>query len=120
MDKDSGIELSDEAEDVLSPGGRRGGGRKYEVVGNHDADRAVIEMSSIDPASSSSLPQKIITVGEQPVMGSVNGDRTLPSHVDVNGLQSQSKLELFGFDSLVNILGLKSMTGDQLQAPSSP
>ncbi|XP_059290283.1 cation-chloride cotransporter 1 isoform X2 [Lycium ferocissimum] len=38
----------------------------------------------------------------------------------VNGPQRESKLELFGFDSLVNILGLKSMTGDQIQAPPSP
>ncbi|GMH03903.1 hypothetical protein Nepgr_005742 [Nepenthes gracilis] len=42
------------------------------------------------------------------------------THTDVNGIQMESKLELFGFDSLVNILGLKSMTGEQVQAPSSP
>uniref|UniRef100_A0A1D1XEN2 Cation-chloride cotransporter 1 n=1 Tax=Anthurium amnicola TaxID=1678845 RepID=A0A1D1XEN2_9ARAE len=34
--------------------------------------------------------------------------------------QRESKLELFGFDSLVNILGLKSMTGEQIAEPSSP
>ncbi|CAA6663105.1 unnamed protein product [Spirodela intermedia] len=34
--------------------------------------------------------------------------------------QHESKLELFGFDSLVNILGLKSMTGEQIAEPSSP
>lgn len=122
MEKDAEIEVSDEND--LSPGGRGGvrGVRNYEPVVNLDADRAVIEMSSIDPASSSSSslhPKKII-VGKQPVMGSVKGDGILPTHVDVNGPQSQSRLELFGFDSLVNILGLKSMTGDQLQAPSSP
>ncbi|XP_066381547.1 cation-chloride cotransporter 2-like, partial [Miscanthus floridulus] len=37
-----------------------------------------------------------------------------------NVSQSDSKLELFGFDSLVNILGLKSMAGEQAQATSSP
>ncbi|KAF3450326.1 hypothetical protein FNV43_RR06406 [Rhamnella rubrinervis] len=37
-----------------------------------------------------------------------------------NGPQRESRLELFGFDSLVNILGLKSMTGEQIAAPSSP
>ncbi|KAL2892804.1 Cation-chloride cotransporter 1 [Bienertia sinuspersici] len=42
------------------------------------------------------------------------------SHTDVNGVQKESKLELFGFDSLVNILGLQSMTGEQPRAPSSP
>ncbi|KNA13333.1 hypothetical protein SOVF_117890 isoform A [Spinacia oleracea] len=42
------------------------------------------------------------------------------TNADVNGIQRESKLELFGFDSLVNILGLRSMTGEQIQAPSSP
>uniref|UniRef100_A0A803MSL1 SLC12A transporter C-terminal domain-containing protein n=1 Tax=Chenopodium quinoa TaxID=63459 RepID=A0A803MSL1_CHEQI len=42
------------------------------------------------------------------------------SHADVNGTHRESKLELFGFDSLVNILGLRSMTGEQSHAPSSP
>jgi potassium/chloride transporter 4/5/6 len=41
-------------------------------------------------------------------------------HATSGGSQGDSKLELFGFDSLVNILGLKSMTGEQIQAPSSP
>lgn len=34
-------------------------------------------------------------------------DGSLPNHRDVNGSHPESKLELFGFDSLVNILGLK-------------
>ncbi|KAL8129830.1 hypothetical protein V2J09_018985 [Rumex salicifolius] len=33
--------------------------------------------------------------------------------------RKESKLELFGFDSLVNILGLKSMAGEQAHAPAS-
>jgi hypothetical protein len=36
-----------------------------------------------------------------------------------NGSQGDSKLELFGFDSLVNILGLKRMVGEQAQASAS-
>ncbi|XP_066379665.1 cation-chloride cotransporter 2-like isoform X1 [Miscanthus floridulus] len=47
-------------------------------------------------------------------MASSNG------HAVPNVCQSDSKLELFGFDSLVNILGLKSMAGEQAQATSSP
>ncbi|XP_044496314.1 cation-chloride cotransporter 1 isoform X2 [Mangifera indica] len=39
--------------------------------------------------------------------------------IEINGSQRDSKLELFGFDSLVNILGLRSMT-EQIAAPSSP
>nr|XP_025884966.1 cation-chloride cotransporter 1 isoform X2 [Solanum lycopersicum] len=49
----------------------------------------------------------------------VASEGSMPNH-SVNGPQRESKLELFGFDSLVNILGLKSMTGDQIQAPPSP
>ncbi|VAI74884.1 unnamed protein product [Triticum turgidum subsp. durum] len=41
-------------------------------------------------------------------------------HATSSGSQRDSKLELFGFDSLVNILGLKSMTGEEVPAPSSP
>ncbi|KAK8451898.1 hypothetical protein SEVIR_5G024400v4 [Setaria viridis] len=41
-------------------------------------------------------------------------------HAVPNASQSDSKLELFGFDSLVNILGLKSMAGEQAQAIASP
>ncbi|CAA0825404.1 Cation-chloride cotransporter 1 [Striga hermonthica] len=51
--------------------------------------------------------------------GSEGSDGRIPNHGIANGSQNDSKLELFGFDSLVNILGLKSMAGDQIQAPSS-
>lgn len=117
------IESSDENE-ISS--GRGVGGRKYRPVFAHDNDRAVLEISSIDPgdaSSSSSLPVrndlKKTKVGMQPVMTSEGKDGALPNHDGVNGAQTESKLELFGFDSLVNILGLKSMTGDQIPAPSS-
>ncbi|XP_062012632.1 cation-chloride cotransporter 1 [Rosa rugosa] len=104
--------------------GRRG--RKYRpVVG--DDDRAVLEMSSIDPSSSSSSSQpahqsslKNIKVSSEENLGSNIKEGSSASHVQANGPQKESKLELFGFDSLVNILGLKSMTDEQAAAPSSP
>ncbi|KAK4710796.1 hypothetical protein R3W88_005309 [Solanum pinnatisectum] len=97
-------------------------GRKYSPVVAHDNDSAVIEMSSVRPGSSSSLPNhdlKKVKVGVHPNMASEERDESLSNHSS-NGPQRESKLELFGFDSLVNILGLKSMTGDQIPAPSSP
>ncbi|CAA0827572.1 Cation-chloride cotransporter 1 [Striga hermonthica] len=117
--------LSDENE---FSSGRGLGGRKYRPVFAHDHDRAVLEMSSIDPSihpsSSASgngpndLKKLRVDVGSS--KGSEGSDGRVPNHESVNGSQTDSKLELFGFDSLVNILGLKSMAGDQIQAPSSP
>lgn len=46
-------------------------------------------------------------MGTQPNVGSDSSEGSLPTHVGANGPQRESKLELFGFDSLVNILGLK-------------
>ena len=40
-------------------------------------------------------------------VGSDAKEVNYPRHVQTNGLQRESKLELFGFDSLVNILGLR-------------
>ncbi|KAM3361779.1 cation-chloride cotransporter 1 isoform X1 [Capsicum galapagoense] len=97
-------------------------GRKYSPVGAHDNDSAVVEMTSIRPGSSSSLRNhhlKKAKVDVDPNMTSEEREDSLANH-SINGPQRESKLELFGFDSLVNILGLKSMTGDQIQAPSSP
>ncbi|KAL0011809.1 hypothetical protein SO802_006917 [Lithocarpus litseifolius] len=102
------------------------GARKYRpVVAN---DRAVLQMSSIDPGSSSSSSSsgdhqaslQKIKVGKQDNMGADSNGGSLPVHEQANGPPGESKLELFGFDSLVNILGLKSMTGEQIPAPSSP
>ncbi|VAH25247.1 unnamed protein product [Triticum turgidum subsp. durum] len=42
------------------------------------------------------------------------------AHRTSSARQSDSKLELFGFDSLVNILGLKSMAEEPAQTPASP
>ncbi|XP_015066751.1 cation-chloride cotransporter 1 isoform X1 [Solanum pennellii] len=95
-------------------------GRKYSPVVAHDSDRAVLEMSSIDPRSSSSpYSKQDLKKGKVNMQPDVASDGSMPNH-SVNGPQRESKLELFGFDSLVNILGLKSMTGDQIQAPPSP
>ncbi|KAL7606912.1 hypothetical protein Lser_V15G14552 [Lactuca serriola] len=107
------IEGSDD-EDMASSA-RQGGG-SYGPVVAHDNDPVVLEMSSIDPGSSSSL-KKVKT------RQTSTGAREEPTRNDrggENGGRGESKLELFGFDSLVNILGLKSMTGEQISVPSSP
>ncbi|KAE9461446.1 hypothetical protein C3L33_06657, partial [Rhododendron williamsianum] len=111
-----GTDDNEFASSSSSKGVGLGVGRKYRPVVAHDTDRAVLEMSSLDP---SSFPKKI-KVSAQPNSGSDSSERSLPTHVGANGSQRESKLELFGFDSLVNILGLKSMTGEQIPAPSSP
>ncbi|KAJ8758590.1 hypothetical protein K2173_000311 [Erythroxylum novogranatense] len=100
-------------------------GRKYRPV--VDSDRAVLEMSSIDPGSSSSAslptqqsnfmktnvgPQVNMTPGASQVEAPANGEANVPV--------KEHKLELFGFDSLVSILGLRSMTEEEVAAPSSP
>ncbi|GER26049.1 cation chloride cotransporter, partial [Striga asiatica] len=119
-----GVEIEASEENEFSSG-RGLGGRKYRPVFAHDHDRAVLEMSSIDPSvhpsSSASMNgasdlKKVVGASK----GSEGSDGRLPNHGVANGGQNDSKLELFGFDSLVNILGLKSMAGDQIQAPSSP
>ncbi|ESW10564.2 hypothetical protein PHAVU_009G216800 [Phaseolus vulgaris] len=101
-------------------------GRKYRpVLAN---DRAVLEMSSIDPGSSSSSTSAFADhpPNLRKVKTSVNGSSDAKEgnalhQQQPNGTQQQeSKLELFGFDSLVNILGLKSMTGEHVAQPTSP
>lgn len=52
------IELADD-NDI--PSGRGIGGRKYAPVFAHDHDRAVLEMSSIDPSAPSSSGVKWVT-----------------------------------------------------------
>ncbi|KAL7211307.1 hypothetical protein ACSBR2_014226 [Camellia fascicularis] len=104
----------------FSPSRVQVGGRKYRPVVAHDNDRAVLEMSSLDPGSASSSP---FPNRDKKIKVSTSSDvreGSLPIHAGANGPQRESKLELFGFDSLVNILGLKSMTGEQIPAPSSP
>ncbi|KAI3466863.1 hypothetical protein Pfo_023526 [Paulownia fortunei] len=123
----NGVEIEPSDDNEFSSG-RGLGGRKYRPVFAHDHDRAVLEMSSIDPSvrasssDSSNSPNdlKKVKVGMPPNMASEGRDGSVPNHGTANGSETESKLELFGFDSLVNILGLKSMAGDQIQAPSSP
>ncbi|EXB51961.1 Cation-chloride cotransporter 1 [Morus notabilis] len=95
-------------------------GRKYRPV--VDNDSAVLEMSSIDPSgsssSSSALPLPQAPLKKVKVSSQENMDSTV--NEEMNGPQRESKLELFGFDSLVNILGLKSMTEEHSAEPSSP
>lgn len=116
-----------EENDFPSSHGRGvGGGRRYAPVVAHDNDRAVLEMSSLESAAAASSSSPPFPTGNPPNikvgknMTSEEGEGSLPTHEGVNGSQTDSKLELFGFDSLVNILGLKSMTGDSIAAPSSP
>ncbi|CAK7350144.1 unnamed protein product [Dovyalis caffra] len=99
-------------------------GRKYRPVVAHDP--AVLEMSSVPPGSSASSSSssnhqpnlKKIIVSSTQAETKMNSDSANDNND--NGSEREHKLELFGFDSLVNILGLKSMTGEQLAAPSSP
>lgn len=93
-------------------------GLQYSPVKSHD--RPVIQMASLETGAPSEIPLKNIKVRSN-VENNVNRMEG-PSHTHgrPDGSQRESKLELFGFDSLVNILGLKSMTGEQIPAPSSP
>ncbi|WOH12086.1 hypothetical protein DCAR_0831585 [Daucus carota subsp. sativus] len=97
------------------------GDDRYRPVVAQDNDRAVLEMSSLPRTTSASSTDSMkIEVGVQPKLKIRSVNKSLPNHEVANGSQSESKLELFGFDSLVNILGLKSMTGEQSPTPSSP
>ncbi|XP_008781082.1 cation-chloride cotransporter 1-like isoform X2 [Phoenix dactylifera] len=92
-------------------------GRRYTPVVTHD--QAVLQMSSIEPIPPE-IPLKKLNLRSQVNMDPSTRGESSDSHGASNGSQNESKLELFGFDSLVNILGLKSMTGEQIPAPSSP
>lgn len=120
-DVNNGVEI-EAADDNDFSAGRGLGGRQYRPVFAHDNDRAVLEMSSIDPSVRASSSDSLNDSDDlkKVKVASDGKDGSLPNHGGANGSHSESKLELFGFDSLVNILGLKSMAGDQLQAPPSP
>ncbi|KAK9050896.1 hypothetical protein SSX86_027521 [Deinandra increscens subsp. villosa] len=83
---------------------------------NQDNDPVVLEMSSIDPGSSSKPRNSFKKVETSQTKRQVSTS----NDGGANGGRGESKLELFGFDSLVNILGLKSMTGEQTPVPISP
>ncbi|KAG2619872.1 hypothetical protein PVAP13_3NG139100 [Panicum virgatum] len=121
--ENGGIEEADDALPVPTPLN----GRRYRPVGS--SDRAVIQMTSMEPGSSSAASIEAVVTPQPPRNLKPDANLTIdPSmregspddHATSGGSQGDSKLELFGFDSLVNILGLKSMTGEQIQAPSSP
>lgn len=113
MDTNGEIESADEEFHSQS-------GRKYRPVVAHD--RAVLEMSSLDPESSSTSAnaQSSLRKVKVSLPENMHSEERERSSLSPDGPQRESKLELFGFDSLVNILGLKSMTGEQVPAPSSP
>lgn len=92
-------------------------GRKYGPVVAHDHDPVILEMTSFDHhgSSSSSSNNKVKTT-----TGAGANEESAQNDRGVNGEHTESKLELFGFDSLVNILGLKSMTGEPIPVPTSP
>nr|CAD1840524.1 unnamed protein product [Ananas comosus var. bracteatus] len=92
--------------------------RLIRPVGSHD--RAIIQMSSMERGSVQEIPLKNLKVGPQANIDPRMQEGSSESHEAPNGSHKESKLELFDFDSLVNILGLKSMTGEQIPAPSSP
>ncbi|MQM02049.1 hypothetical protein Taro_034806 [Colocasia esculenta] len=92
-----------------------------------DAFYAVARSSSSQIASAVENPHSKISLMESEMKQSdmEANERAEPSNTDAESggfseQQRESKLELFGFDSLVNILGLRSMTGEQLVEPSSP
>ncbi|KAG0472150.1 hypothetical protein HPP92_016696 [Vanilla planifolia] len=93
-------------------------GRRYTRIVSHE--RAVIQMTPMEIISPSGVPikQEKISSSTNITSDVVEGPSNGPDRH--SELQKESKLELFGFDSLVNILGLKSMTGEQIPAPSSP
>ncbi|OEL36584.1 Cation-chloride cotransporter 2 [Dichanthelium oligosanthes] len=82
--------------------------QRYRAVDSHD--RVVVQMASMEPGSSAAAPRSMkpgtnLGIDPRTKMTSSNG------HDVPNVSQSDSKLELFGFDSLVNILGLKTIVG---------
>uniref|UniRef100_A0A0E0MV81 Cation chloride cotransporter n=1 Tax=Oryza rufipogon TaxID=4529 RepID=A0A0E0MV81_ORYRU len=106
--------------DEEAPAMRPAPQQRYRTVESHD--RAVVQMAPMEfgssaDASASAGPRYIkpgtnLRTDARMHMASSNGRSS-------NGSQGDSKLELFGFDSLVNILGLKRMVGEQAQASAS-
>lgn len=98
-------------------------GRHYRPVAAHD--RPLVQLATVPPrsASANSSEDSIKRIKIPDVSRETNGREQGPSSptkeiFDRTG--RESKLELFGFDSLVDILGLRSMAGQQVPAPTSP
>ncbi|PKA49231.1 Cation-chloride cotransporter 1 [Apostasia shenzhenica] len=94
------------------------GGRHYKKVVSHE--HSTMQMSSIEITSASGIRPNQQRANPQIDDTTDGGEGPSDSHDENSELHKESKLELFGFDSLVNILGLKSMTGEPIPAPSSP
>lgn len=94
------------------------GGRSYTRVVSHE--QTTLQLSPIDVISSSGVLPKQGRTNFQEDNTTVESEGTSNGHEVHGELKKESKLELFGFDSLVNILGLKSMSGEPIPAPSSP
>ncbi|XP_074573484.1 cation-chloride cotransporter 1-like isoform X1 [Curcuma longa] len=92
--------------------------QKYRPVFSHE--KSSIQMTSMEPGLSSEVQLKKIQIASPSEIVSNVIEGTSHGHDEPNDTRRESKLELFGFDSLVNILGLKSMTGEQIPTPSSP
>ncbi|KAG6495365.1 hypothetical protein ZIOFF_043168 [Zingiber officinale] len=94
------------------------GRQQYRPVVSHEG--SAVQIQSMESRSFPEISLKPIRTASH----TENAPNTLegPSHgPDVpNNFPRESKLELFGFDSLVNILGLKSMTGEHVPTPTSP
>ncbi|URE17904.1 Amino acid permease [Musa troglodytarum] len=86
------------------------GGRQYRPVVSHE--QSIVQMTSMEsgPPTEIAKHRKIRIPSQSenvpnPMEGPSNG------HDELNSSQRESKLELFGFDSLVNKLGLKRIVG---------
>ncbi|GKD87806.1 hypothetical protein Tco_1358960, partial [Tanacetum coccineum] len=87
-------------DDEMSSAAERGG-QSYGPVVTQDSDPVILEMSSFDPGSPSKAKNSLKKVKS----GKPSREEPLSSDRGANGARGESKLELFGFDSLVNILG---------------
>ncbi|VAH41014.1 hypothetical protein VPH35_026134 [Triticum aestivum] len=94
--------------------------QRYRPVEPHDS--AVVQMAPLDPGASAdpSSGPRPINPGRNRSMDPRMRVASSNAHRTSSARQSDSKLELFGFDSLVNILGLKSMAEEPAQTPVSP
>uniref|UniRef100_A0A0E0C105 Amino acid permease/ SLC12A domain-containing protein n=1 Tax=Oryza meridionalis TaxID=40149 RepID=A0A0E0C105_9ORYZ len=107
--------------DEEAPAMRPAPQQRYRTVESHD--RAVVQMAPMEFGSSASASA---SAGPRYIKPGTNLRTDARMHMassigrSSNGSQGDSKLELFGFDSLVNILGLKRMVGEQAQASASP
>ncbi|KAG6519605.1 hypothetical protein ZIOFF_023101 [Zingiber officinale] len=89
------------ADDEMSP---RGGQNHRPMVSHEGSD---VQMRSMESRLSPEIPLKPIRIPSKSVIFPNTIEGFSHGHDGSNTVQRESKLELFGFDSLVNILGLK-------------